>query len=110
MTTARVKLVDPKRLNARLYAQMDKLLKRLEDNDEEITTPQFITAIKTIAQVMILQANLKAKNLNEPTNPGSSVRRYASAFQKNAARGRTDDAGSGDLGGAFDDDDDPAIN
>lgn len=87
---------DPLRINPRLYRQMDKLLKRLERDDEEITTPQLINAIKMIAQVMILQNNLRLKT-NESDSPGSAVRKYATAFKTNAARGRKVATGTGNV-------------
>jgi uncharacterized protein YqiB (DUF1249 family) len=104
----KVKNIDPKRVADRVYAQLDKLLTRLETEDEAdenaITTPQLINAIKMIAQVMILQANLRAKDVNDPSSPGSAVRKYSQAFKTNAARGGAIVAGPG-ANDIFDDDD-----
>jgi hypothetical protein len=94
--SVKVKLDDPKRIAERVYNQLDALLTRLENPKEavEITTPQLINAVKMIAQVMILQANLKAKDIDDPSTPGSAVRKYSQAFKTNAARGRASAAGS----------------
>lgn len=113
------KEADPLNVNARLYAQIARLLDQLEDGDNrsEITIPQRINALIAVGRIQIMFANLKKALANDPIDAGSAVRRYAAAFAKpHAARGgkahvrlasvTDDDDGSDDSG--FDPESDPA--
>lgn len=90
--------VDPLRVSGRLYKQIDLVLKDLEGIGKgadyiAVTPAQRVSALKAIAQIMILQQTLRIKEVNDPGRAGSSVRKYATAFQTNAARGRANAAG-----------------
>jgi hypothetical protein len=76
--------LDPEDVNGRLYKQLGVLLTRLEANDEQITTPQLINALMAIARIQVLQMTIRKED-NEPDNAGSAVRKYAQAFETNAA-------------------------
>ena len=113
MSTARApapkKQVDPLGISRRLYKQISLLLNDLEGEGKNsdliaVTTAQRVSALKAIAQIMILQQTLRIKEINDPGRAGSSVRKYASAFKTNAARGR---AGSARPTIAYDIDADP---
>lgn len=87
MTTS----LDPKNINSRLYDQLAKLLDDMEaaDRDEKMTMPQRINCLIAIGRVQVIFANLRKAAGDDPDRQGSSVRKYAKAFQTNAARGRT---------------------
>lgn len=87
------KNLDPLGVSRRLYKQIDMVLKDLEGIGKgadyiAVTPAQRVSALKAIAQIMILQQTLRIKEINDPGRAGSSVRKYASAFKTNAARGR----------------------
>lgn len=73
---------------------------------EEVAFPTFQAefevldwAKRTSAMSMfsrIILGDEKTPDRNDGKQPGSSVRKYATAFQTNAARRGTDDPGSGD--------------
>jgi hypothetical protein len=81
--------LDPFRINARLLNQISKLLDQLEDphNAAEITIPQRINALIAVGRVQIMFDRLR-KASDDRSNSGAAVRKYAQAFQANAARGR----------------------
>lgn len=92
------KNLDPLGVSRRLYKQIDMVLKDLEGIGRgadyiAVTPAQRVSALKAIAQIMILQQTLRIKEINDPGRAGSSVRKYASAFKTNAARGRANPAG-----------------
>jgi hypothetical protein len=80
---------DPLNINGRLYSQIGKLLDDLEsaDRDEMMTVPQRISALIAVGRILTIFASLK-KSDYDYGNAGSAVRKYATAFSANAARGR----------------------
>ena len=86
---------DPLNVNARLYAQIARLLDQLEAEDAEggITIPQRINALIAVGRVQIMFASLRKAAANDASDPGSEVRKYASAFQApHGDRRRTPDS------------------
>jgi hypothetical protein len=113
------KNLDPLGVSRRLYKQIDLVLKDLEGIGRgadfvAVTPAQRVSALKAIAQIMILQQTLRIKESNDPGRAGSSVRKYSTAFKTNAARRRAVDTGANvvdiadviaELNDAADDDD-----
>lgn len=95
---------DALNINSRLYKQLGRLLDELEKWDETLTIPQRINALIAIGRIQVMFVGLR-KEKNDPGREGSSVRKYARAFQ-NAAHKRTPDAGPTGPGP----DDDPGFN
>jgi hypothetical protein len=84
---------DPLSVNARLYAQIARLLDDMEaaDRDDKMTMPQRINALIAVGRIQIMFSALRKAMNNDPINAGEAVRKYAAAFDKpkpNAARGR----------------------
>lgn len=103
------KPVDTLNVNGRLYKQISDLLHQLE-SDPNITVRERIAALVAVGRVQTIFVGLRKENKDDP-DAGSAVRKYASAFSKNATgRGKktaraaaaSDDFDAGD----WDDDDD----
>ena len=79
-----VQISDPLNINARLYAQIGRLLDQLEAEDVEggITIPQRINALIAVGRIQVIFANLRKAAANDASDPGSEVRRYSQAFSK----------------------------
>src|SRR5580704_2065700 len=86
---------DPLNVNARLYAQIARLLDQLEAEDVEggITIPQRINALIAVGRVQIMFASLRKLANADTSTAGSEVRRFASAFAtRNGTGGRESDS------------------
>jgi hypothetical protein len=79
--------LDPKNVNARLYAQISRLLDDLADNDEDIGIRERIAALVAIARIQTLFMGLRKEERPSDRATGSAVRKYSTAF-KNAGSGR----------------------
>ena len=75
---------DPLNINARLYAQIGRLLDDLEaaDRDDTCTFPQRLNALIAVGRIQVIFAALKKAEARESNNAGSAVRRYSAAFAK----------------------------
>ena len=87
-------------LDARIIKRCQRLLDKMDDDDDkppnerQLSIPQEINAVKMVAQVRILQANLRKAERNESDDTaGSAVRRYAQSFSSPHAAGRGKDRG-----------------
>jgi hypothetical protein len=78
---------DPLQVNSRLYRQISELLKDLESPAVNISTRERIAALVAIGRIQTLFVGLRKENQND-TDAGSTVRKYAAAFSKNATGGR----------------------
>lgn len=78
---------DPLDLTGRLYKQLGKLLDDMEaaDRDEKMTMPQRISALIAVGRVQKMFLDLRKGDLN--AGAGSTVSRYAAAFQTPDATG-----------------------
>lgn len=85
--------LDPKNINSRLYNQVSELLSQLEKKTDTVTLKERIAALVAIGriQTIFLTLRLKGGKDDEPA-AGSSVRKYANAFQAHDARRRKADA------------------
>ena len=104
------KSLDPKNINARLYNQVSALLDQLES--EEISLKERVAALVAIGRLQTIFLNLRLKG-EKDESAGSTVRKYASAFQAHDARRRKaiaraveDDTDGDDLLGLDGDDED----
>jgi len=96
---------DPDNLNARLYRECSDLLDDIHAHRDDLTVRDRITALVAIGRMQTIFMGLR-KEKGASDNVGSSVRKYAAAFSKDAAHqreagaSRTTDAaaGSDDLG------------
>lgn len=79
-----VKRFDPLDIDGRLYRQVSELLDQLED--PHVTLRERTAALKAIASIRI--AYVKLSDHQDDPDAGSSVRKYAAAFAKNAPSGR----------------------
>jgi hypothetical protein len=89
---------DPLDLTGRLYKQLGKLLDDMEaaDRDEKMTMPQRISALIAVGRVQKMFLDLRKGDLN--AGAGTTVSRYAAAFQTPHAIGRGDDrSGPGNI-------------
>jgi hypothetical protein len=96
-------VLDPLRVNERLYKQIARLLDQLEKNDSEITIPQRINALIAVGRVQIMFSTLRKASDRERDDSaaGSEVRKFEAAFARtNASRRR---ATGGSRPGAADD-------
>jgi hypothetical protein len=86
---------DPEDVNKRLYMQVSALLTQLEERESraKITMRERIAALIAVGRLQQVFAALRKANPHDP-NRGSQVRKYASAFEPDAARRRKADAGS----------------
>lgn len=73
---------DPLNINARLYAQIGRLLDDLEsaDRDDIMTMPQRIQSLIAVGRILTIFASLKKSDFNYGTS-GSAVRKYSQVFQ-----------------------------
>jgi hypothetical protein len=88
---------DPEDVNKRLYMQVSALLTQLEERESraKITMRERIAALIAVGRLQQVFAALRKANPHDP-NRGSQVRKYATAFEPDAARRRKAGAGSGD--------------
>ena len=93
-------------ISDRLVGQVGKLLDQLEDGDNkaEITIPQRINALIAVGRILTSLSMLRKRAANDRSaaGAGSAVRKYSSAFEANAARGRTPRGGDADAAEALD--------
>jgi len=77
--------LDPESINSRLYRQLSVLLEDMEreGSDGEYSVRDRITVLVAIARIQTLFMGLR-KEKGGDENVGSAVRKYASAFEKNA--------------------------
>jgi hypothetical protein len=82
---------DPLDLKGRLYKQLGRLLDDMEaaDAEEKMTMPQRIQALVALGRVQKMFLDLRKGELN--AGAGSTVSRYAAAFQTPHAIGRGSD-------------------
>lgn len=85
---------DPLNINARLYAQVGKLLDSLEKNDKNLGLKDRIAALIAVGRVQTIFVALRKEHKGDGSRSGSRVKKYASAFKTNVARGRKKAAGS----------------
>lgn len=86
--------LDPKNINARLYNQVDAMLLQLEARDDDpelprLTLKERIAALIAIARIQVAFVGLRKEKLPDDDEPGSAVRKYATAFANDARRGTT---------------------
>lgn len=77
---------DPLDINGRLYKQVSELLTQLETG-EHITLKERVAALVAISRIQYVFVNLRKEKVGD-TDAGAAVRKYATAFTKDAARGR----------------------
>jgi len=85
--------VDPLNINARLYAQLGKMLDQLEAGDSMITLRERIAALIAVGRLQVIFKGLRSKD-PESHSVGTTVSRYSNVFAKNAARGRETSRGT----------------
>lgn len=78
--------LDPKNINGRIYNQVAELLTQLETG-EHITLKERVQALVAISRIQMIFVGLRKEKLVD-ADTGSAVKRYATAFSKNDARGR----------------------
>ncbi|HEX8827325.1 MAG TPA: hypothetical protein VF778_04350 [Xanthobacteraceae bacterium] len=78
--------LDPLKINERLYKQVGELLTQLETG-KHVTMRERVQALVAIGRVQVIFMGLRKENADEPA-AGSTVRKYATAFEKNDPRGR----------------------
>lgn len=78
--------LDPHNINGRLYAQLDLLLTQLEEG-EHVTLKERTAAMLIAVRIQYIFVQLRKEKVGD-ANTGTTVRKYATAFQKDAARGR----------------------
>jgi hypothetical protein len=78
--------LDPLGINIRLYNQISEVLHQLETNDH-VTLKERIAALIAIGRIQVIFMGLRKEKIHD-TSAGSSVRKYATAFKANDARGR----------------------
>jgi hypothetical protein len=82
---------DPLNLNARLYAQVGKLLDDLEAEDVKnpIGIKERVSVLIAVGRLQTIFVGLRKENFNGATRgSGSAVRKYSTAFAKANAGGR----------------------
>ena len=84
--------LDPQNINARLYNQVSELLTQLETG-KSITLKERVAALVAIGRIQTIFLALRIKGEKDESNVGSSVRKYATAFQTHDARRRKAVAG-----------------
>lgn len=99
---------DPLNITGRLYNQVAELLKQLEEG-EHITLKERVAALVAISRIQIVFLNLR-KEKDDGADAGSTVRKYATAFTKDAVSRRKKttrpaepEPEPDDLGGLLDD-------
>jgi hypothetical protein len=85
-----VHTLDPKNVNGRLYDCISILL----DNFQEMTVSEQVRTVAAIARIQVLFIKLREDG-GVATNTGTTVKKYAKAFEANAARRRKRVAGAG---------------
>jgi hypothetical protein len=90
--------LDPLNVNTRLYKQLGLLLDQLERKDDaedgpRVTLKERIAALIAVGRIQTIFMGLRRESANEPA-AGSTVRKYATAFQQNDAGRRKAAAGS----------------
>jgi hypothetical protein len=94
-TTAKpavAKAADPLNVNARLYAQLGKMLDQLEEEDSTITLRERIAALIAVGRLQVIFKGLRSEDRGA-YNVGTTVNRYSNVFAKNASRGRAPNRG-----------------
>lgn len=98
---------DPHNVRGRLYDQVAKVLDELERKpkrgEEPIGLKERVSALTAIGRLEVIFVGLRKEDTGGRAS-GSAVRKYANAFQQNAARRGAHVAGSAEPDG----DDDPA--
>jgi hypothetical protein len=78
--------LDPKNINSRIYAQLDKLLSKLEGS-EHVTIKELTAALLVATRIQYVFVGIR-KEKSGDDDAGSAVRRYSGAFKnKNDAGG-----------------------
>ena len=80
-------LSDPLAINTRLYRQVGLLLDQLEEQEEAIDFKARIAALIAVGRIQTIFVNLRKENKDGGPRAGSSVRKYATAFQNDTRRG-----------------------
>ena len=96
--------LDAHNINARLVAQVSRVLDDLEDKKLPIGPKERIMALLAIGRLQMLFVALRKRG-GDSDNAGSSVRKYSKAFKAHAGSGRKAAAGPADDDLADDDDD-----
>ena len=93
--SAEVATLDPLSVNNRLYRQIDRLLKDLEDRDNKIgvTIPQRISALIAIGRIQTIFMGLRKEEA--PRHVGSKPQQYSRAFTARAHDSRRGKKGGG---------------
>jgi hypothetical protein len=78
--------LDPKNINSRIYAQLDKLLSKLEGS-EHVTIKELTAALLVATRIQYVFVGIRKEKSGDDTT-GSAVRRYAGAFKNDAGRGK----------------------
>lgn len=84
---------DPTSTNARLARQVDVLLTRLETEEHITIKEHYMTVLAICRMQTIFMALRKERPPDDYTRAGSSVRKYAPAFQTHDVGGRASTAG-----------------
>lgn len=79
-------VLDPNNINGRLYQQLDMLLQQLEQG-EHVTLKERTAAMLVVVRIQYIFMQLRKEKVGD-VNSGTAVRKYATAFTKDAARGR----------------------
>jgi hypothetical protein len=82
--------LDPRNVNGRLYEAISKLL----DNFDDMTVREQVATVAAIARIQVLFQKIREEQGAIPSSAGTTVKRYAKAFEAHAARGRKAVAGS----------------
>jgi len=79
---------DPENVNKRLYYQVSKLLKQLEDKDSYSTVTMRERIAALIAVGRIQQLFIAMRKASGDVGSGATVKKYATAFSDAAGRGK----------------------
>lgn len=70
---------DPFKIHYRVEAQIDLLLREMEEHPDQFAFKERLAMVTTVG--MYLTRNIKLVAANESDNAGSAVRKYAGAFK-----------------------------
>lgn len=81
--------VDPlKRHEERLSSLVGKLLDLAEETGSDVTMPQLINTAKAVSSILVVLLKIREAAREPSEQPGSEVRKYASAFAPAASARR----------------------
>jgi hypothetical protein len=75
-------------IHPRLKHQIDLIFDELEANPDHYTLKERLAVVTTVGMYLTRDVKLREADEQQQSNAGAAVRKYATAFKTNVARGR----------------------